>query len=155
MKFHATTVILGARSAPVPRDRSKGSVIVETALISVVFFAMLLGVFDCGQFLFLQQSLVERARSATRWGSVNDPTESASIMNMVLYNQASAPAPGTRTFFNLTASNVTISNPDYGTENYRLTVTISNYSYLMLSPFIGGTHIGPPIMVSVPLGLYN
>ena len=155
MRSPLITATMGGSNTPVPRHRFEGSVVVETALISVVFFAMLLGVFDCGQFLFLQQSIVERARSACRWGAVNDPTDSASIINMVLYNQAAAPAPGTRTFFNLAASNVTVSNPDYGTENYRLTLTISNYSYLMLSPFIGGAHIGPPIMVSVPLGLYD
>ena len=39
-----------------------GSVILETALIFLVFACLLLGAFDFGQFLFVHQALVERAR---------------------------------------------------------------------------------------------
>jgi hypothetical protein len=49
------------------RRTSKGNVLVESALIFLMFFSMLIGVFDFGQFLFIHQSLVERVRSAARW----------------------------------------------------------------------------------------
>lgn len=137
------------------RRISKGNVIVETALIFLVFACMLLFAFDFGQFLFIQQALVERARYAARWGAINDPTDSTSITNMVLYNQAATPAPGTATYFNLIAANVTVTNPDSATDNYRLNVQISGYSYTVLSPYIAGTYTGPRISVAVPLGLYN
>jgi Flp pilus assembly protein TadG len=133
---------------------SKGSVFIETALIFIVFAGMLIGAFDFGQFLFIHQALVERARYAARWGAINDPTDSASITNMVLYYQATTPPSGTP-YFNLTASNVTVTNPDSGTDNYRLNIQISGYSYTILSPYIGGNYTGPPVTVSVPLGLYN
>ncbi len=136
------------------RRVSGGSVFVESALIFLAFTAMLTGAFDFGQFLFVQQALVERARYAARWGAVNDPTDSASITNMVLYYQAAPPAPGTSSFFGLTASNVAVTNPDAGTDDYRLTVQISGYAYTVLSPYISGSYTGPPINVSVPLGLY-
>jgi len=116
---------------------------------------MLIGIFDFGQFLFIHQALVERARSAARWGAINDPTNSASITNMVLYNQASTPPSGTASYFHLAASNVSVTNPGSGTDSYRLNLRISGYSYTVFSPYIAGTYTGPPITISVPLGLYN
>lgn len=137
------------------RRTSSGNTIIETALIFLVFFPMLLGAFDFGQFLFVHQALVERARYAARWGAINDATNTASIVNMVLYNQSSAPASGTPTYFNLTSNNVAVTDPGSGTDNYFLEVQISGYSYSVLSPYITGSYIGPAITVSVPLGLYN
>src|SRR5436305_831113 len=95
---------------------SKGSAFVETALIFLVFSSMLMGAFDFGQFLFMHQALVERARYAARWGAINDPTDSASVVNMVLYNQATTPPSGTAGFLNLTSENVTVTNPGSGTD---------------------------------------
>jgi Flp pilus assembly protein TadG len=137
------------------RRTSKGNAMLETALIFLVFVPMLLGAFDFGQFLFIHQALVERARSAVRWGAINDPTDSTSITNMMLYNQAAAPPSGTASYFNVTAANVAVTNPGSGTDNYYLNLRISGYSYTVLSPYIGGSYTGPSITVSVPLGLYN
>jgi Flp pilus assembly protein TadG len=69
------------------RRTSKGATILEMALIYLVFACMLIGAFDFGQFLFVHQALVERARYAARWGAINDPTDTASIKNMVRYFQ--------------------------------------------------------------------
>ena len=132
----------------------RGSAIVEAALIFPLFFIMLIGAFDFGQFLFIHQALVERARYAARWGAVNNPADATSITNVVLYLQSTAPPSGTG-FLKLTASNVSVTNPDSGTANYRLAIRISGYTYTVLSPYIAGTHIGPVITVSVPLGLFN
>ena len=81
----------GSNSASRRRRKNQGNVIIESALIFIVFFGMLIGAFDFGQFLFVHQALVERVRSAARWGAINDATDSAAITNMVLYNQAGAP----------------------------------------------------------------
>jgi Flp pilus assembly protein TadG len=137
------------------RRTSGGSVMVETALIFIVFACLLLGAFDFGQFLFVHQALVERARSAARWGSINDPTDTTSITNMVLYNQAATPGSGTGSYFNLATANVIVTNPGTGTDDYRLNVQLSGYSYSRVSPYLAGTYKGPEINVSVPLGLYN
>ena len=130
---------------------SKGNVFVETALIFIVFATMLIGVFDFGRPVH-SSGIAERARYAARWGAINDPTDSTSISNMVLYYQSATPSSGTSSYFDLTSSNVSVTNPDSGTNDYRLNITISGYSYTMLSPFIGGSHTGPRITVSVPLG---
>jgi len=137
------------------RKAAKGSVMVELSLIAVVFFALLIGIMDFGQFLFFQQAIVERARYAARWGALNNATNSTAIQNMVLYQQSTAPTDGTTPAFGLSASNVTVSTADAGTDNYRLVVQVSGYSFKMLSFYLAGSYTGSPIRVSVPLGLYN
>jgi Flp pilus assembly protein TadG len=128
---------------------------VETAIIFIVFAMILLGAIDFGQFLFTHQAIVERARAAARWGAINDPTNTSSVVNMVLYNQSTAPAAGTPSYFNLNSSNVSVTNPGSGTNDYRLTVKISGYTYSMFSPYFAGTYTGIPVIVSVPLGVYD
>ena len=137
------------------RRSSRGTVMVETAIIFIAFAVMLIGIFDFGQFLFVHQALVERARSAARWGAINNPTDSTSITNMVLYNQSTVPSGNGSTYFNLSTSNVSVSTPDTGTNNYRLNVQISGYTYTVLSPYIAGTYTGIPVTVSVPLGIFD
>ena len=125
---------------------------VEFGLIGILFFILLLGIMDFGQALFLQEALVERARGAARWGAVTDPTNAGAIRNMVLYWQSTVPASGGPAF-GLTPSMVSVSTADAGTDNYRLVVQISGYSYMMLSPYLAASYIGAPITVSVPLGI--
>jgi Flp pilus assembly protein TadG len=137
------------------RRTSKGATFIEMGLIYLVFALMLLGAFDFGQFLFVHQALVERARFAARWGAINDPTDTASVSNMVRYFQAATPASGTPSYFNLADTNVVVTNPGSRTDNYQLNIQISGYSFVSLSPYIGGNLIGPPVTVSVPLGMYN
>ena len=132
---------------------SRGSTMVELAVVGTVFFMLLISIADLGQFLFLQQALVDRARAAARWGAVTDPTNSSAIQNMVLYLQPTVPASGAASF-GLTPAMVTASTADAGTDNYRLVVQISGYSFTLLTPYLAGTYTGAPIDVSVPLGLY-
>ena len=132
--------------------RSRGAVFVEAGFVFVVLVFMLMGTFDFAQFLFIHQALVDRTRSAARWGAVTDPTNTTAIQNMVLYNQPTAPLGASSGVFGLTSSMVSVSNPGSGTDDYRLVVSISNYPYQMISPVIGGTYTGPNITISIPLG---
>ncbi len=132
----------------------RGGTLVELTLIGLIFLALLLAIADCGQFLFIQQAIVERARAAARWGAATDPTDSAAIQNMVLYLQPSAPA-GRTPSFGLAPSMVAVSTADGGTANYRLVVQISGFSYQTLSPYLAGAYRGTPVSVSVPLGPYS
>jgi Flp pilus assembly protein TadG len=144
---------------PVKKMRpERGSAIVETALIASAFFYMLIGILDFGQFLFIHQTLTERAREAVRYGIVTDPTNATLIQNVVLYGQASGvPVPGTAHstdlgIFNVPRSDVTVSATGVTTDDYRLTVQIKNYTYTIYSPFISGSYSGPNILASLPLG---
>jgi Flp pilus assembly protein TadG len=140
------------------RSSTRGHVMVETALIFVAFFSMLLGIFDFGQFLFLHQALVERARSATRWGAMNDATEDE-IKNKMLYDQSTN--PGGTGYFGLTSSMVVVTKTTdaicvvndptvYPTLYKRINVRVQNYPYVMLSLFSGGTYNGATIAVASP-----
>lgn len=131
--------------------QQRGAVFVETALTFTTFAFMLIGAADFGQFLFVHQALVERARSAARWGVVTDPTNLTAIQNMVLYNQSTVPS-GASGVYGLTADNVQVTNPGSGTYDNRVVIYINNYTYTILSPYIGGTYTGPNITVTYPVG---
>lgn len=152
-RFDAHPAVPGRRRRR--RLASRGSAFLEAALVSLTFGLILIGIIDCGQFLFLHQALVERARYAARWGAVTDPTNTAAIQNMVLYNQPASPTPPAGGYFGLTSSMVQVTNPDSSSDNYRLVVSISNYPFRVFSPLIAGTYTGSRIQVSVPLGLTN
>jgi Flp pilus assembly protein TadG len=140
-------------------QRERGSALVEGALICTMFFYMLLGAMDFGQFLYIHQTLTERAREGIRYGIVNNPSDTTSIQNVVLYGQASGgsvpttPASTDKGIFNVPRSDVTVSTTGSTTDDYRLTVQIKNYSYTMYSPIISGSYTGPNIFATLPLGI--
>lgn len=144
---------------PIHRNqRERGSAILEGALILSAFFVMLIGVLDFGQFLFIHQTLTERARQALRYGIVNDPTDHTSIQNIVLYGQASggsvpgSPSSTDTGIFNVQRSSVTVTSTGVTTDDYRLVVQVVNYPYIVYSPLMSGTYNGPNILASLPLG---
>jgi hypothetical protein len=145
-----------------PRLRtSKGSTIVELALVFILFFALLIGIFYFVQFLFIHRALVERARCAARTGFANSYTDDQ-IMNLVVYGQSTV---GTSAYFGLTKGTIsngsctggTVCAQDYdiNTDNYRTEVRIYRFPYVMLSPYSSGSYTGPSIYVDVPRGLYD
>lgn len=138
------------------RNREKGGAMIESAFIFTVLFFLLIGIFDFGQFLFVHQALVERARSAVRWAIVNNPDDSTAIKNKVLYDQAVLDTSRTYTgYFGLTASNVVVSRTGVGTNDNRLTVQIVNFPYEMLSPLLVGRYTGPAIRESAALAIFQ
>jgi len=150
---------------PISRARrraSSGHVMIEAAFIFIVFFSMLIGTFDFGQFLFVHKALVERARYAMRWGALNDATTDQ-ITNMILYYSSSNPG-NTPGYFNLTSSMVTVTKATdnicvvqdatvFPTLYKRMTVQIHDYSYVMISPYSAGTYNGPNITIAAPIML--
>lgn len=124
----------------------------ELTLIFLVFFSLLMGAFDFGQFLFIHQALVERARYAARWGLASTTATTSDIQNMVIYGQTAAGSSG---YFGLTNSMVTVTASNPNTWNWNISILISNYPYKMLSPYLAGSYTGPNIMVTVPLGMYD
>jgi Flp pilus assembly protein TadG len=134
----------------------KGQSLIEATLVLIVFFAMLLGVIDCGQVLFSHQALVERVREAVRWGTLH-PYEGSGdqIANLILYDQIEQPHTSTPTFLGLTRANVQVRHraatpqrPDDET----LSVAIVNYESRFFSPWIARTVISPrPVLVSAPM----
>lgn len=139
-----------------PCRRVQGQTLVEATLVLLVFFAMLLGVIDCGQILYAHQAMVDRVRSAVRWGTVHpfDGT-GEQVANLVLYDQPQEPGDGRTAFLGLTRANVqvryqppTADRPDDET----LTVAVVNYESHFFSPWIAKTIVSPrPVLVSAPV----
>lgn len=135
--------------------KEKGQSLVESTLVLLVFLAMLLGVFDCAQVLFAHQALVERVRTAVRWGMLHPDQGSEPVSNLVLYNQTAEPRSSREGYLGLKPENVrvihrpaTADAPD----DDLLTVSIVNYESHFFSPWIARVLITPrPVLMTVPL----
>jgi hypothetical protein len=136
--------------------RRRGQGLVEAALVLLVFFALLLGVIDCGQVLYAHQALVERVRSAVRWGTIHpyDGT-GEQLANLVLYDQLTPPSVNTEGFLGLTRANIQVRHQAASPErpdDDMLTVAIVNYESHFFSPWIARTIISPrPVLISAPV----
>jgi Flp pilus assembly protein TadG len=143
----------------IKKNRERGSALVEGALVFLVIFSMVIGIVDFGQFLFIHQTLTERAREGVRYGVVNNPSDSTSIQNIVLYGQASggsvptSPSSSDTGIFNVQRSNITVTTTGSGTDDYRLLVKVQSYKYSIYSPTISGSYTGPNITAALPLGI--
>jgi Flp pilus assembly protein TadG len=130
------------------RNSERGSTMVETALILLVFLTMLIGVIDFGQVLYFHQSLVERARAAARYGAVH-PTDTTGITNVALYNQASPTGTPSPILPGMTSAMVNVQNLGDKTPEARVMVTISSYPINFLSPYIARQFNNRPVIVSI------
>lgn len=130
-------------------NRRRGSAMVESSLILVVFLFMIIGIMDFAQFLFVHQSLTESARKAARYGVVNS-SDLEAIRNVVLYDKVAAPT-GAVPRFGLTPSMVSVQHRNPGEASNRLVVTISGYPFHVLSPPMAGVLRGMPIVASLPV----
>ena len=137
------------------QNRQRGQSLVEATLVLLVFLAMLLGVFDCGQVMFAHQALVERVRTAVRWGIIHPDQGTEPILNLVLYNQTAEPAAAREGYLGLKPSNVRVihrsATPDTP-DDEMLTVSIVNYETHFFSPWIARVLVSPrPVLISVPV----
>jgi hypothetical protein len=137
------------------KPKERGQSMVEATLVLLVFFTLLLGVIDCGQVLFAHQSLVERVRSAVRWGVVHPWNGGDSLVNLVLYNQPEAPAGNTPSFLGLRPENVVVrlqaSTPERPVDE-TLGVTIVNFKSQFFSPWIAGAVVSPrAVSITAPM----
>ena len=123
-----------------PRNKRSGQAVIESALILLVLLFMLFGILDFGQFFYFHQSLTERARAGARYGSVNTcavVTNCTEAVNMAIYNDpagSGSPLLPCLTSGCPTNATVTAAVTNSGTQNGRITVTISNYplSFILL-----------------------
>ena len=138
------------------RHSERGQTLIEGALALMVFFSLLFGVIDCGLVLVRHQSLVERVRSAVRWGVVRPWDGSGEqIANLILYDQPTEPSGPTGSYLGLTRDNVQVryqpaspARPD----DEMLSVSIVNFHYQFLSPWITQIFINPrPVLISAPM----
>jgi hypothetical protein len=139
------------------RGNQGGQSLVEATLVLFLFFALLLGVVDCGQVLFAQQSLVERVRGAVRWGVLHPYQGPDQVTNLVLYNQTDEPLKSTPGYLGMTPANVRVRyqapTPEQPDDEI-LTVAIVNFESHFFSPWIGHALLSPrAVQVSAPMAV--
>jgi hypothetical protein len=131
-----------------------GQSLVEGALVLFVFLSFLLGVADCAQVLFAHQALVERVRSAARWGSLHEWQGPGPIVNLVLYGQTQQP-PVDSGYLGMTPANVLVTyrpaTPDRP-DDETLTVAVVNFESHLFSPWLARTLVSArPVLISAPM----
>lgn len=158
----------GPRSNRARSKRQGGQALVESVLTLTAFVAIFLGMIEVGEILYIHQTLVERTRTAVRWGAVNtwDSTNSPiQISNLILYGTTS-PANNSSPIFGLASNNVSVTRPepDYSAGD-RIVVSVSGYSLTFLTNTIarlsgggqGGSNqfTGLTIQESLPYEMTN
>ena len=130
--------------------RERGGAMVEGALVLAVVLIALIGVMDCGYFLFLHQTIAERTRNAGRTAIVNGFTEEE-VVNYVVFGQRTRPEGRSSGIYGIAPSNVTASFQDSGTNDKRLVITVHDVHFSMYSPLLAATGNSLPVRVAVPL----
>jgi hypothetical protein len=137
------------------RSNQRGQSMVEATLVLLVFFALLLGVIDCGQVLYAHQSLVERVRLAVRWGVLHPWNGPDPVINLVLYNQTGAPQANTAAFLGLRPENVVVRHqaPSFDRpDDETLSVTIVNFKSQFFSPWLAQGMMSPrAVSITAPM----
>jgi hypothetical protein len=129
--------------------RRRGSTLVESAIVMLLFLVILIGVLDAAQVLFFHQFLTDRVRSGARYAVVHAYSASA-IRNVVVYNTAS-PEPGMAGLFGLTPDMVHVNRYGAGTADDRVEAEIDGYGMRFLSPWLAGTFTPGPFRAVAPV----
>ena len=127
------------------RRRTAGTALVETALSLTLFTTIIFSLVDFGYIMYLHQTLVDRARAAARYGSLN-PTDTTGMKNVALYYATTGSGTGV---LGLTTANVSAVRVGSGTSADRITITISGYTFWGITPAV--SKVGKPITVSIPV----
>lgn len=72
--------------------RQSGAAAVEFALISILFFTLILGIMEFGRLFYLHNTIQEVTRKAAREAVVRWVNETDTIKNLALFGNASLPA---------------------------------------------------------------
>lgn len=114
------------------RRLQKGSALVESSLILLIFLAMTLGTVDFANLMFLHQSVYERTRKAVRY-SVAKQLTADEIRNLILYDSLTTPQDTTTGYFGLTASDIGVTFNNAGLSSQRVNISVSNVAMPMIS----------------------
>jgi hypothetical protein len=113
------------------QDR-RGSQLLEAAFVFGAFIFLMVGIFDFGQFLFLHESLVERARLGARYAIVHPAATDEEIRKVIMYDQSGGPP-----MYGLRTEYISV-NDVHTADVQQRQVVISGYTYRVFSPNVGG-----------------
>ena len=137
----------------------RGSAIVEFAVVAGLFFMILISIIEFSRLLYTHNALTDAARRGARYAALHKQADAACVKNVVIYgeshvdkNNACAPT-GSPLINHLEESNIEITyegadtdnDPDdltpidtsYGTNLGTVTVTVENFNFNLLVPYMG------------------
>ena len=126
----------------------RGSTLVESSVIMLLFLVILGAVLDAAQILFLHQLLNQRVRAGARYAAVH-ADDASGIQNVVAYNSTASDHKGPG-FFGLTAAMVQVTRYSAGTAADRVEIRIAGYPMRFLSPWLAGTFTPGPFRAVAP-----
>lgn len=141
------------------QNSERGQALVEAALSMSLYLTFIFATFNLAIVLFMFQSYSDRARHALRVVTVSAydaNTTPTTVQNLILFGETTVPsgtADSSSGYMGLQRSSISVTPSITGSENDRLTVKISNYTYStfsfgMLGGSVGGT--GRDIEISLP-----
>ena len=136
---------------PEKKSGQQGATLVEFAIGASVFLLALFALIEFGRLLWTHNALADAARRAARY-AVNQPASTpagvkttgqnvgpslAAIRNVGVYGD---PAGGSQPLVNnLTTANLDVQYTDFGLGSGTVAVTVTNYQFQFIMPFIGTT----------------
>jgi len=89
-------------------DREDGTVAIEFAIVSLLFFALLLGSIELGRAMWMRNSVQFAAEEAARWALVQTAENSTAVVDFARGRLTASPASA-----DITAPYVTVSGVRY------------------------------------------
>src|SRR5712672_514025 len=117
------------------RKRQRGQAMVATSLVIIAMLVMILGIMGFGQFLFLHQALVDRARAGARYAIANT-YDATAIKNVFLFDSPTNSGGATTGLFGLTAAYVNVIPTPNAAAPTRIEVNISGFPVPFISPYL-------------------
>jgi hypothetical protein len=137
----------------------RGSTIVEFAVVAGLFFMIIISIVEFSRLLYTHNALTDAARRGARYAALHKEADISCVKNVVIYgeshvdkNNGCAPT-GAPLINHLADSNIDITyegadtdnDPDddtpidtsYGTNLGTVTVTVENYNFSLLVPYMG------------------
>jgi len=127
----------------------RGSTLVESSVVMLLFLVILVGVLDAAQLLFFHQFLNQRVRAGARYAVVHANNPSV-VQNLVAYNSPAA-GNGEPGLFGLTPAMVQVTRYGAGTAADRVEVQVTGYRMRFLSPCLSGVFTPGPFRAVAPM----
>lgn len=149
------------------RQREAGASMVEFAIVGLVFFIIVFGVFDFGRAILYYNMLSNAAREGARYGAIWS-RDGALITNTeicnVAFNSTTMPgitypaSPGCGNPVGTPPYTLTVSVPSRGAQRTETSdgspvKVTATFGFQPLTPLIGGL-VGDPVMLSASSSMY-
>jgi Flp pilus assembly protein TadG len=116
-------------------SNERGATLVEFAIGVTVFLTAMFAVVEFGRALYVHNALADAARRGARYATLHASTDMDAVKNVVVYGD---PAGGSQPLVpNLTTTNVSVNYANYGLNKGTVSVSITNYQFQFVLPFLG------------------